>query len=162
MVTHAEMVKKLAKPGNVIASEMQQNELDLLKECSSNLVAAGEITDKAKKIVIYRKGAVPEDPRPIQDEIDGTQANILHMAVGIAGEAAELLDAVLKHLDGERLDVENCIEELGDIEFYAEGFRQGLGLTRGEILDANIEKLSVRYNGLNYSDQQAQDRADKN
>lgn len=59
------------------------------------------------------------------------------------------------------LDRENVIEELGDLEFYLEGIRQGLGLTREECLEHNIRKLSKRYEGLKYSDKAAQDRADK-
>lgn len=90
------------------------------------------------------------------------KANILHMAVGISGEAGELLDAVKKAaVYNKALDITNIIEELGDLEFYAEGLRQALNLDRADILQANIEKLSVRYNGLKYSDKAAQDRADK-
>ena len=85
----------------------------------------------------------------------------LHMAVGVAGEAGELLDAIKKEaVYNKPLDVENVIEELGDLEFYMEGLRQSLGLTREQILQANIDKLSVRYNGFKYSDTAAQDRAD--
>ena len=84
------------------------------------------------------------------------------MMMGISGEAGELLDAIKKHVIYQKpLDRENAIEELGDIEFYLEGLRQGLGISRQETLDANIKKLSVRYAGLQYSDTAAQTRADK-
>ena len=161
MVTHPEMVAKLAKPGDQIASELTPENLGVLLAHARDMVANGNALDRAKKQAVYNKdmGMVDE---PEHGGLEGPQAHLLHMAVGIAGEAAELLDAVLKHIDGERLDIENCIEELGDIDFYAEGFRQGISVTHDEVLDANIEKLSVRYNGLNYSDQAAQDRADKN
>jgi NTP pyrophosphatase (non-canonical NTP hydrolase) len=90
------------------------------------------------------------------------KAHLLHMAVGVAGEAGELLDAVKKAvIYNKELDLENVIEELGDLEFYMEGIRQGLGLTRAVTLDANIAKLGVRYNAGKYSDEQAQKRADK-
>jgi len=46
-------------------------------------------------------------------------------------------------------------------EFFLEGIRQRLGITREETLEANIDKLGLRYQGLKYSDQAAQDRADK-
>jgi NTP pyrophosphatase (non-canonical NTP hydrolase) len=84
------------------------------------------------------------------------------MAVGIAGEASELLDAIKKHVFyNAPLNMENVIEELGDLEFYMEGLRTTLGITLEQTLDSNVSKLSVRYKGFNYSDQQAQDRADK-
>lgn len=98
----------------------------------------------------------------IVDQMTAGDAHTLHMAVGISGESGELLDAVKKAvMYRKQIDMENIIEELGDIEFYMEGLRQGLGITREETIEANIEKLGKRYKGHNYSDQQAQDRADK-
>lgn len=98
----------------------------------------------------------------IVSELNAEQAHLLHMAVGISGESGELLDAVKKSAIYQKpIDRENVIEELGDLEFYMEGLRQGLGITREECLQGNIAKLSKRYNGLKYSNQAAQDRADK-
>jgi len=89
-------------------------------------------------------------------------AHLLHMAVGVSGEAGELLDAVKKAaIYVKPIDRANVVEELGDLEFYMEGLRQGLGITREETLVANIVKLSVRYNGLKYTNEAAQARADK-
>lgn len=89
-------------------------------------------------------------------------AHLLHMAVGVAGEAGELLDAIKKHvIYNKSLDVTNVIEELGDMEFYMEGLRQELGILRELTVQQNIAKLSVRYSSMSYSDQQAQERADK-
>jgi len=63
-------------------------------------------------------------------------AHALHMAVGISGEAGELLDAVKKAaIYRKPIDRENVIEEMGDLEFYMEGLRQGLGITREEGCD---------------------------
>lgn len=98
----------------------------------------------------------------IAQELTGDDAHILHMAVGVSGEAGELLDAVKKAaIYRKPLDRENVIEELGDLEFYMEGLRQGLNISREDTLDANIAKLGKRYEGLVYSDKAAQDRADK-
>lgn len=91
-----------------------------------------------------------------------SSAHILHMAVGISGESGELLDAIKKNVFYNKpLDRVNVIEELGDLEFYMEGLRQGLGITRDEVLEANIQKLFKRYSSGKYSDQQAQERVDK-
>lgn len=94
------------------------------------------------------------------------KAHSLHMVVGISGEAGELLDAVKKSvIYNKELDRENVVEELGDLEFYLEGLRAGLGITREETLEANISKLltseKARYKLGQYSDQAAQTRADK-
>jgi len=88
--------------------------------------------------------------------------HMLHMGVGVSGEAGELIDAIKKYvIYRKELDRENVVEELGDIEFYMEGLRQGLGITREETLEANIQKLGKRYQD-GYSDEAAQARADKN
>lgn len=98
----------------------------------------------------------------IAAEMTSDDAHLLHMAVGISGEAGELLDAVKKRVIYRKdLDRENVIEELGDLEFYMEGLRQGLGITREECIAGNIAKLGKRYEGLQYSDASAQGRADK-
>ena len=98
----------------------------------------------------------------IKEEITAEDAALIHMIMGISGEVGELMDAVKKNVMYRKpLDMENVIEELGDIEFYLEGFRQALGVKREDTLAANIGKLGVRYKGFSYSDQAAQDRADK-
>lgn len=61
--------------------------------------------------------------KPGQDiinDLNPKTAHILHMAIGVAGEASELLEAFL---DSNR---EAALEELGDIEFYYEGLCQGV------------------------------------
>lgn len=98
----------------------------------------------------------------ILSEMNPQQAHLLHMAVGISGEAGELLDAIKKHVVYQKpLDMENVIEELGDLEFYMEGLRQSLNLCRQQCLDANVIKLSKRYAQACYTNEQAQARADK-
>jgi len=98
----------------------------------------------------------------ISSEMTPASAHLVHMVMGISGEAGELLDAIKKGAIYQKpLDHDNIVEELGDIEFYMEGLRQGLGISRQETLDANIAKLGERYKGFTYSDTAAQQRADK-
>ena len=98
----------------------------------------------------------------IKNELTPKQAHLLHMAIGISGEAGELLDAIKKHAIYQKpLDVTNVVEELGDLEFFLEGLRSTLCISRDEVLAKNISKLSVRYHSGKYSNQQAQQRADK-
>jgi NTP pyrophosphatase (non-canonical NTP hydrolase) len=165
----------------------------------------------------------------ILSQMSPAKADLEHMAIGVAGEASELLDAISVSYSGQEFDRENLVEEFGDLEFFLEGtrqrlgierevassvvappyfpfgvagflsiaagrlldavkrwtiynkpldlddvklqlasieaymeiLRQSLGITREETLEHNIAKLSVRYSKMSYSDQQAQDRADK-
>lgn len=89
-------------------------------------------------------------------------AHLLHMAVGVSGEAGELLDAIKKAaIYCKAIDRQNVVEELGDLEFYMEGLRQGMCITRDEVLAHNMTKLSKRYRSGAYSNAHAQERADK-
>jgi len=104
----------------------------------------------------------------IAAQLSPDAADLWHAATGIAGEGGEVLDAIKKvAIYNKPLDVENIVEELGDLEFYMEQLRQrvsklvGYPITREMCLEANIAKLSERYKSLTYSDQAAQDRADK-
>lgn len=98
----------------------------------------------------------------IINELSPEKADLLHMAVGVAGEAGELLDAVKKAtIYNKPLDRENMIEELGDLEFYMSRVRQLIGVSRDEVLAQNYAKLSKRYAEGQYSNKQAQERADK-
>ena len=104
-----------------------------------------------------------KDGNIIAEEMTGEDAHAIHMSMGVSGESGELLDAVKKHvIYRQPLDRKNVVEEMGDIEFFMEGLRQGLNITREETIQANIDKLGVRYSGFEYSDTKAQDRADKN
>jgi NTP pyrophosphatase (non-canonical NTP hydrolase) len=102
----------------------------------------------------------------ILESLHHQDCHAIHMIMGVCGEAGELLDAIKKSvIYRKELDMENVIEELGDIEFYLEGLRQGLMITRESTLIANQNKLLVgenaRYSEGGYSNEQAQNRADK-
>lgn len=106
--------------------------------------------------------ALAKSGAAIAEELTAANAHLIHMVLGISGEAGELLDAIKKvAIYNKPVDMQNVIEELGDIEFYLEGIRQGLGVTREQTLEANIAKLAERYKGFQYSDTAAQARADK-
>ena len=97
----------------------------------------------------------------IVDELTPMQAFALHMAIGVSGEAGELLDTIKKFAIYQKpLDLENVVEELGDIEFYLQGIRQAFCIDREYVLQKNIEKLRKRY-GKTYTNAAAIARADK-
>ena len=163
-ISHAQMVGELVKPGEAILAGMDQNKFSALVTAGSIVVVAGKNLDTIKKHVMYNKPGLAEDfPKVVMPaELSAGSCNQMHMAVGVAGESAELLDAILTSFTNSTpLDLENVIEELGDIEFYMSGLRQQLQISRDEVLQANINKLSVRYEGLKYSDDAAKTRADK-
>ena len=75
-----------------------------------------------------------KDGHTIIDELTKESAHLLHMAVGIAGEAGELCQAIYSCNEFEDIDKENIVEELGDLEFYLEGLRQGMQLARNQTI----------------------------
>lgn len=86
----------------------------------------------------------------------------LHAALGVAGEAGELADAVKKEvIYCKPLDRKNLVEELGDLRFYIQAIMNLYSVTEQEVLQHNACKLMVRYENLEYSDAAAQARADK-
>tara|TARA_R110002074_G_scaffold30461_4_gene86181 strand:+ start:885 stop:1409 length:525 start_codon:yes stop_codon:yes gene_type:complete len=165
---HQKMVSELAKPGEEVIKTLDLANKILLLNALQKGVHAGNYVDTVKKQVIYNKPqsfpATPIErlffPRA-EKEFTPAQGDLAHMSMGILGEAAEVMAVIQDHIEKEEpLDVDNLIEELGDIEFYLEGLRQAIGVSRQKILDANIVKLRKRYKS-GYSDQAAQNRADK-
>ena len=106
--------------------------------------------------------ALAKDGEDIVKNLTPEQANMWHMVTGIGGEAGEIVDCIKKHVIYQKpLDVENVKEELGDLLFYMSNLMQSVGLSFEEVLQHNVDKLSVRYASGKYSNQQAQERADK-
>ena len=97
----------------------------------------------------------------IVSEITPIDAHRLHMAVGISGEAGELLDAVKKAtIYRKPLDIANVREECGDLLFYIVGILDSIDTELDSVISENMAKLSTRY-GKAYSNTAAIQRADK-
>jgi len=165
------MVDTLAKPGQAIKDTLSFIKfLNLLQICTK-VIDKGNELDTIKKAVIYNKDAtalpqffLPSSQKLAEahDSLTPEQLHLLHMAVGLAGEAGEMLEQVVRHILGEALDEENVVEEAGDATFYVVGLLNGVKKSLGEALQANkLKLLGKRYASGAYSDQQAQDRADK-
>jgi NTP pyrophosphatase (non-canonical NTP hydrolase) len=140
------MIVPISEALEVIApSSLEPVEFDSVEGRHSEMVAA-----------LIKDGAL------IKHELTPGQAHLWHMGTGVAGEAGELLDAIKKHVVYQKpLDIENVIEELGDIEFYLEAVRAALGIKRETTLVHNMAKLSKRYEAGKFSNEAAQARADK-
>lgn len=93
---------------------------------------------------------------------DTTDMEHMHAALGVAGEAGELADAIKKHVVyGKPLERENVVEELGDLRFYMQQIMNMHGISEEEVLQGNANKLSKRYPAGQYSDTAAVARLDK-
>ena len=87
--------------------------------------------------------------------------DLMHAALGLAGEAGEFADAIKKHLVyGRELDRENAIEELGDVLWFVALGCATLGVSMSDVAQKNIDKLRKRY-PEKYEDALAHRRLDK-
>ena len=105
---------------------------------------------------------IAKSGQEIKDSLSAKDLDLWHHATGCATEAGELLDAAKKvAIYNKPVDRENVIEELGDLEFYMQGIRANLGITREECLAHNIAKLTKRYPKGTFDNADAVARADK-
>ena len=76
----------------------------------------------------------------------GVKSLLLNGVMGLNGEAGECIDIVKKHLfQGHDLDRDHLIEELGDCAWYLAVSSEAVGVSLGEVLQRNIDKLKARY-----------------
>lgn len=88
-------------------------------------------------------------------------SDIMHATIGLSGEAGEAIDVAKKSwVHCKPLDEAHLKEELGDALFYIQHACNLLGCTFADLIASNIAKLEKRY-PAGYSDQAAQERADK-
>jgi NTP pyrophosphatase (non-canonical NTP hydrolase) len=94
---------------------------------------------------------------------DNWTLELLHAAIGMATEAAELLDMLKKHVYyGKDIDLINLEEELGDSNWYqalaiSAARAKGHSTSFQQICDKNIAKLKKRYAGK-FSETKAENR----
>lgn len=87
--------------------------------------------------------------------------NLVHAAMGLAGEAGEFTDCIKKYaIYGQSLDSRNAAEELGDVLWFVALACDTLGINMEFIADQNIAKLQKRY-PEKYTDLHAAQRLDK-
>lgn len=71
---------------------------------------------------------------------------VLNFALGIAGEAGEIVDLVKKRMfHGHPMDMEKLKGELGDQLWYIARMAARFDLTLEKVAQANIDKLMTRY-----------------
>jgi len=89
------------------------------------------------------------------------KSDIVHAAMGIGGEAGEVVDIIKKHVYyGKMLDRTKVLEEMGDILWYTNLMIHLLDSSWGEVFEMNIKKLEKRYPNLRFEAEHAINRAD--
>lgn len=108
--------------------------------------------DKVKKALFYGKGfhafEAGQTCENLPDLIgaDGCKSvDIIHGIIGKITEAGELAEALLKCFDGQKLDIANLLEEVGDGQWYDAIICQAIGTTFDQVQRTNIDKLRARF-----------------
>jgi NTP pyrophosphatase (non-canonical NTP hydrolase) len=156
---YQEFVQKLIKPGEVMDKEVTEKEEELLGLAMDICNTANIINDICNTANIINNEAFLFIP-----EVTTTRGNILefkHMAVGLVGESAELLDAVKKVViyrknPGLICDKDsiawNVREEIGDLMFFHTGYNLSIEKIKCGDLDSyileSIEAFLLLWNEL--------------
>lgn len=87
--------------------------------------------------------------------------HLCNAAMGLSGEAGEVVDILKKHLfHGRILDVRHLREEMGDTLFYIAAVCNRLNIDIADVMQENTAKLLKRYPS-GFSKEAAEARADK-
>lgn len=132
--------------------------LDIVLTSSLRMIATecGGL-DKLKKLIFYGKGELHEKGYTTNDFSSSTLVNpefvdTLHGIIGVATEAGELCEALIKAAtqvdeDGHPIPIDkaNLEEELGDVLWYIALLCRTHNFTFEKIMAKNIAKLKARY-----------------
>ena len=145
--------------------EKDQGE-NALRNTVERFLAASDKLDQYKKLKYYGRELSPEltkeehqmSVQQFERAPEDGAEKLLHAAIGIATESAELLEVLYKSKwNGEQFDVFNCKEEIGDLFFFFSIIFRELDLDLNEILANNIKKLDKRYD-KEFSEEAANNR----
>jgi len=95
-----------------------------------------------------RTESVPKDiPSASPDFGKDKMLRLLHCAMGMCTEAGEIQDQLKRAIfyPGAKLDLDNIIEEAGDMLWYVGVLCNLLDISLTQLLTANINKLHKRY-----------------
>ncbi len=102
-----------------------------------------------------------EVKRTANISFDAPNTNLTLGALGLAGEAGEVIEIVKKCVfHGKPIDRENLLKELGDVRWYFEHLLITNGFTMEEVEAANVAKLRARF-PLGFSNVAANAKADE-
>ena len=97
--------------------------------------------------------------RTMNKGLPGNEA-LTMTALGLAGEAGEVVDLVKKVLfHGHKIDKAKLAAELGDVLWYVANMASALGLDLSEVAAGNVDKLRKRY-PAGFTEAASRDRVD--
>lgn len=186
-ISHAEMVAKLYKKGDIQKQEMTAWDLEINHATIGIVGELGELFGGIEYSFAMNQSIdlanVLEELGDLEFFLENFRAlmgwdrekdvlqceTICHQPTGPVRQAAhmlvyatDLMDHVKKAIIYRKpLNREAMLACMSKIEYILEVFYPNFNYTREQALEANMDKLAQRYSGFEYSDQKAQERADK-
>lgn len=113
-------------------------DVQVSKELQTTLKDTGQLKD--------------DDPIPVMHfGMPKPHFALMVAAMGICGEAGELVNKIRKHMErGDEILTEPLVEELGDINWFLNQVYNVLEITQEDVLEHNVAKLIARH-GLKYN-----------
>ncbi|EGT5675542.1 hypothetical protein AGJ34_21480 [Cronobacter dublinensis subsp. dublinensis] len=150
VVALGEVIDRMKKSifyGETVDKEAMQDDIDRTMDFLRDLSA--DISNETLELADFEEmfqGSngmfTPVGP----EQLNQINTRILHVVMGVVTEGAEITHALTNSMEGEPLDMVNLSEEIGDLNWYANGiFPDASGVSYGKYLTANIVKLAVRY-----------------
>lgn len=86
---------------------------------------------------------------------EDNKEEVLHWAVGLGEEAGEVLSVIKHKYYGGQYDVEDLVNELGDVLWYVSALCTASGISMGDVVDYSIAKLQHRYPTSDFDEQRS-------
>lgn len=135
---------------NLVEGKGRENLVEELGDCEFYLGRLAQLVDYNSLMLIH--GVTPN--------LGSTTA--LNATCYAVIKAGNIMDAVKRLTTYEKdLDVEDLAKAIKGMAYCLESIRVNSNITRQECFEHNINKLGKRYKGGTYSNQSAQERADK-
>jgi len=172
-ITLKEMVSRLQKPGQEILESLTAEKCNLMHHA---LGVAGELIEfniaienddvenlieEAGDMLFYTEGAlIAVSPYSIETILVDNET--LHEICSLNQAVEILVDTIKKHvMYNKDLNISNICIASACIKHYISDELLNYDCHIEHVIQANKEKLSVRYEGFNYSDEAAKARKDK-
>jgi len=132
----SEVTEKKFPHGLIVSADQHDEITDLLDQ----FVALAAKIDALKKRVIYADTPDADSVSRVWYQSD--ESEMLHSALGIAGEAGEVV-AAIRDWNGNNSEVVE--KEIGDLQWYIAIAIRRLKSSFGQVFHKNIDKLAKRY-----------------
>lgn len=160
--------RPLAKPGEItIAAAIGSDGWVRLSDANRAANEAAKLAglgtlDRARILDAITKARHPGEPngdaisfggyldavsRTAADGVDNDpNVTLTHWALGLAGEAGEVIELVKKQaFTGQPFDQNRMAEELGDVLWYLAALAWSVGIDLDDVAKRNVQKLEKRY-----------------